>query len=186
MTTLDLVILVVAGGSLIVGFMRGIIVQLGSLGGIVAAWLLCRIGAPVLAARFAAEGQAPDYLDTVLANVILFIVGYLGVRIICHFFKRVTHALKLGFFDRLGGAAFSLFEWMLVLSLGLNLWLVLRPAYNYSEHSTLGDGKVAPAVVELAPAVLGYAFSDDEQESDAAGDSNRSETPGDKAPAVSR
>lgn len=169
MTSLDIIILVVFAGSVILGYYRGVIVQAGAVGGLILATILCRIGASWLAARIAGQDGCPDYFDTVLANVILFIAGYLAVRVVCHFFKKVTHALKLGMIDRLAGAVFSLFQWMMVLSLALNFWLVVSPQTDFAQHSRLGNGKAVGAVVELAPAVLGWAFDSDGCE-DGAGD----------------
>ena len=93
-----------------------------------------------------------------LANVILFIAGFLGVKAVAHFFKSVTHALALGGLDRVAGALFSLFEWMLVLSLLLNLWLVIKPQTDIHALSTLGNGHAIEAIVNLAPKLLGYAL----------------------------
>ena len=94
----------------------------------------------------------------VVAKVIVFIAGYLGVRAVASLFKKMTHALALGGLDRLGGAVFSLFQWMLVLSLLINLWLVIKPGASLAELSTLANGHAAPAIARLAPALLGWAL----------------------------
>ena len=46
---------------------------------------------------------------------------------------------------------------MLVLSLALNFWLVLSPDTSYARLSHLAGGRVALFIVELGPAVLGWA-----------------------------
>ena len=164
MTTLDIIILIIFVGSVAWGFRKGIIVQAGALGGLIFGVVLCRLAAGWLAGEIAgvhgaeADGPAPSYVDFVLANVILFIAGFLGVKAVAHFFKSVTHALALGGLDRVSGALFSLFEWMLVLSLLLNLWLVIKPQTNIHALSTLGNGHAIEAIVNLAPKLLGYAL----------------------------
>lgn len=158
MTTLDVLIMVVFVGAVAIGFMRGIIVQVGSLAAILFAVLLCRLGGMELA-QFLSGHEAPDTFQVVLAKVILFIAGYLSVRVIAGLIKRTTHALQLGIVDRLAGVVFSVFEWMLVLSLALNLWLVIKPDPPVERLSTLANGKAAPAIVELAPKVLGWCIS---------------------------
>ncbi|MDE7120531.1 MAG: CvpA family protein [Muribaculaceae bacterium] len=154
MNTLDIVILVIFVASVAIGYWRGVIVQAGSIGAVVAGIVLCRLGGMWLATRLAgADGV--DYLDRVLACVILFVAGYAGVWFLSRLIKRITHALALGVVDRLAGALFSLFEWMLVLSLALNFWLVVKPETDYGAMSALAGGKAVAFVVKLAPAVLG-------------------------------
>lgn len=157
MTTLDVIILVVFVGAVAVGFYRGVIVQVGAVAAILFAVFLCRVGGYPLA-EFIAGDEAPSELDVVVAKVIAFVIGYLGVRVVASLFKKVTHSLSLGGVDRLAGVVFSLFQWMLVLSLLINLWLVIKPDASLSEMSTLANGHAAPAIVRLAPAVLGWVI----------------------------
>lgn len=157
MTTLDVIILAVFAGSVAYGFYRGVIVQVGAVAAILFAVVLCRLGGYPLAEFIAGDGE-PSSIDVVVAKVIVFVAGYLGVRVVASLFKKVTHSLSLGGLDRLGGAVFSLFQWMLVLSLLLNLWLVIKPDASLAEMSTLANGYAAPAIVRLAPAVLGWAL----------------------------
>ena len=152
MTTLDVIILAVFVGSVAYGFYRGVIIQVGAVAAIVFAVVACRLGGYPLA-EFIAGGDAPSSLDVVVAKVIVFIAGYLGVRAVASLFKKMTHALA-----RLGGAVFSLFQWMLVLSLLINLWLVIKPGASLAELSTLANGHAAPAIARLAPALLGWAL----------------------------
>lgn len=144
-------------GAVAVGFYRGVIVQVGAVAALLFAVVLCRAGGLPLARFIAGEGE-PSSLDLVVAKVIAFIVGYLAVRAVASLFKKVTHALSLGGLDRLAGVVFSLFQWMLVLSLLLNLWMVIKPDASLSEMSTLANGHAAPAILRLAPAVLGWAL----------------------------
>lgn len=157
MTALDVIILIVFVGAVAYGFYRGVIVQVGAVAAVLFAVVLCRLGGYPLA-EFIAGNEAPSSLDVVVAKVIVFIVGYVGVRVVASLFKKATHALSLGGLDRIGGVVFSLFQWMLVLSLLINLWLVIKPEPPLSELSTLANGHAAPAIARLAPAVLGWAL----------------------------
>lgn len=157
MTTLDIIILIVFVGSVALGFYYGLLKQVGSLGGLIAGIVLCRLGSDWLTAAIAGA-SAPTYTDIVLAHLILFLIGFCCVKAIAHFCRQLTHALSLGIVDRLGGVVFCLFEWMLVLSLVLNLWLLIKPQTSIAALSTLANGHAAPAIVALAPKVLGWAF----------------------------
>lgn len=156
MTTLDIVLLIVFVVSVVLGFRKGMMVQAGSLGGILLGVVLCHLFGDRCAALIAGT-QSPTYVDCVLANIIIFIAGYLSVRAVAHFFKKLTHALALGGLDRLGGAVFSLFQWMLALSIVLNLWHMVKPTTNFLALSTLGNGHAIEAVMSLAPGLLGWA-----------------------------
>ena len=72
--------------------------------------------------------------------------------------RGVTHALQIGFLDRVAGALFCLFEWMVVLSLALNLWVIVKPTADVCKHSTIFNGHAVEAVMGLAPKVLGWAM----------------------------
>ncbi len=157
MTTLDIIILIVFAGSVLIGFRSGLLKQVGSLGGLVAGVVLCRLGSAWLTAIIAGP-DAPTYTDIVLAHLILFIAGFCCVKTVAHFCRQLTHALSLGIVDRLGGVVFCLFEWMLVLSLILNLWLLIKPQTSIASLSTLANGHAAPAIVALAPKLLGWAL----------------------------
>jgi hypothetical protein len=47
---------------------------------------------------------------------------------------------------------------MLVMSLLLNLWLIIKPQTSLHSLSTLGNGHAIEAIVAFAPKLLGYAL----------------------------
>lgn len=101
MTTLDVIILAVFAGSVAYGFYRGVIVQVGAVAAILFAVVLCRLGGYPLAEFIAGDGE-PSSIDVVVAKVIVFVAGYLGVRVVASLFKKVTHSLSLGVSTGLG------------------------------------------------------------------------------------
>ncbi len=163
MTTLDIIILIVALSSAFMGWRKGIVLQLGSFAGIVAGVVACRVGGDWLTALL--QSSDPEvvtpgehYFYTVLARVILFIAGYFLIKIVARFLRGVTHALHIGVVDRLAGALFSLFAWMMVLSLAINFWLVVKPQTDIHRISHLGNGHAIETITALAPAALGWAM----------------------------
>ena len=99
------------------------------------------------------------YLTRMLAGVILFIGGFVAVRLVAHFCRALTQALCLGFLDRIAGALFCLAEWLLVMSLMLNFWTVIKPQTDWGALSTLGNGHAIEFVLALAPKLLGWAVA---------------------------
>lgn len=160
MSAIDIIIIVVFIGAVIYGYWKGVIVQIGSLAGILLGILACRLFGPWLADLLGGatgESQSLDmsYVNGVVANVILFILGFICAKLVARIIKTVTTAVKLSLVDKLLGVIFCLFEWFLILSILLNVWQVLRPGTNIIASSTLGNGRAARAVIDLAPAVLG-------------------------------
>lgn len=171
MTTVDTIITIVVLGAAFLGYRKGLVMQLASLGAVVAAIIGCRLWGAELANLFAGPQPAEEatmqgtavalgrhYLATVLGRAVLFSAIFIGVRVVARFCRSVTRAMHIGFLDRAGGALFCAFEWLLGLSLVFNLWLVLRPGASIHSLSTMFNGHAGEAIVELAPTVLGYAL----------------------------
>lgn len=154
---IDILIVVVFIISLIYGVRRGVVVQLGSVGGVLLGIVACHLFCDDLAKLLA--GSNPDandaYISGVFAAVILFITAYFLARIVAHLIKGITHTLRLSALDRIGGAVFSIFEWFFVFSLLLNIWQAFRPDIDVTKDSKIADGRAAAAVVDFAPKVLG-------------------------------
>lgn len=155
MTRFDILLLVIALIALAIGFHRGIITQIGSLAGIIVGIILSRITAPWVAQLIAGDA-IPSYPETVVAHILMFVVGFLGCWALARLFRSLTHALHLGFIDRLAGALFTLLEWLLILSLALNLYLALRPETDISTFSSLADGQAFILLRNLAPTLTGW------------------------------
>lgn len=162
MTTLDIIVLIIFVGALILGARKGIILQVGSLGGIVLGVIACRLACGDVAQWLENQGYigadaVSHNMHVVLANVVVFVVVYLGAQLIAHLFKTITHALALGFVDRLAGAVFSAFKWMLALSLVFNLWLLMSPKTDFASLCPLANGHAIETILALGPCLLGWA-----------------------------
>lgn len=171
MTTVDTIITIVVLGAAFLGYRKGLVMQLASLGAVVAAIVGCRLWGAEVADIFAGPQPTEEatlqgtamalgrhYLATVLGRAVLFSAIFIGVRVVTRFCRSVTRAMHIGFLDRIGGALFSCFEWLLGLSLIFNLWLVIRPSANIHTISTMFNGHAGEAIVEFAPMVLGYCL----------------------------
>jgi membrane protein required for colicin V production len=106
MSLFDLFLIAILAYSTIVAFIRGIILELFSLGGLIAgiliaSWNYSRIA--IYLERFIATpatAQIIAFLVTVI--VVMVLSALLGKAL-----NRTAHAIGLGFFDRLLGAAFG-------------------------------------------------------------------------------
>lgn len=163
MATLDIIILVVFVCALIYGFWRGLTVQFGSLLGLIIGVLACRLfgewGAEMVHSLMPHTSESPEvaeYVSSVVANVVLFSVGYILTKIIASAVKAVVDALFMGFVDRVLGALFAAFMWLLVMSICLNVWQMFVTSSVIS-GCRMANGLPARAVMDLAPTVFGFS-----------------------------
>lgn len=155
MSILDILILVVLFGGLAYGFHKGLVTQLGSLGGVILGVIVCQLlGTSV--ADFAQQLFSPSYTTRVVSVILLFIIVYVAVRLIARLINTVFKTLHLKVFDRIAGALFVAFKWMLVLSFLLNLYATFFSAGNIQAKSSLANGNVIQAVLDIAPNTLGW------------------------------
>ncbi|MDE7155240.1 MAG: CvpA family protein [Muribaculaceae bacterium] len=162
MSTLDIIILAVLIGSAAYGFIKGIVVQVGAIAAVVFGILADRLFGDA-ATRFVGRllGNLSDspalshYITTIIAYVALFALVYLLTRAMTHFVKTMVRSLFMGTLDRFLGALFSVFQWMLILSILLNVWQIADSSKNIVAMSNLGHGQVARAILDFAPAIFG-------------------------------
>jgi len=102
----DWFLIIILAWSTIMAFIRGLLLELFGLGGLVAGILLASWNYPALAAIL-------GHLITArpVANVVAFLLIAVAVMIVCALIGKALHhtadAIGLGFFDRLLGAVFG-------------------------------------------------------------------------------
>ncbi len=166
MSVIDIIIVVVFVGAIAYGLYKGLIAQLGSLGGVVLGVIACRVwGEEVsrwvgtILPDMASSSHTAAYVNTVIGNVALFLAVFLLTVLIAKLLKSLTNALSLGVFDRLLGAIFGLLKWFLVFSMLLNLWDVLFPGSSLIKSSEIAGGLAIKAILDLAPTLFGSVVS---------------------------
>lgn len=164
MGILDIIILLTLVISGVYGCWKGIVVQIGSLAGVVVGILSCRLFGVWLTGWcnqhiFSGMGDAntAHYVSLVVAYVTLFIVGYAVTRLLARLVQTVAKSLNLTVIDRILGAVFSIFQWMLVLSILINICTVIF-SFNVLKYAELAHGAVGRAVADLLPVVMGFSY----------------------------
>jgi uncharacterized membrane protein required for colicin V production len=153
MALLDIVIFVMVVGGGFLGWRRRFTGQLGSIAGVVLGMALCRVVAPGLAEHFNQPGDSVQQrlLHTVLIYLLIGTVSYVGVRMVVRVTRTVLHAMHLCTLDRAAGALFSVFQWLLGLSVVLNVWLAIFP----DGELRTSNRDVVDGVLSIAPMVFG-------------------------------
>ncbi|MCM1336064.1 MAG: CvpA family protein [Candidatus Amulumruptor caecigallinarius] len=136
MNFLDIVIIIMLLGGLVVGFRKGLVASLGALLAVALACVACHL---------LGSGRG------VPANILIFVVAYVTVLLLSRMLRTVIHAVALGFVDRAAGALFVAFEYMLGLSLLLNLFLWLRSLADASPPAFMATSRWGDSLVALMP-----------------------------------
>jgi membrane protein required for colicin V production len=106
MNLFDWFLVILLAYSTIAAFVRGFLLELFSLGGLIAGILLASWNYRALSALFSRV-----ITTAYIANIIAFLLIAIGVMILCAVIGKVlhqtAHAIGLGFFDRLLGAGFG-------------------------------------------------------------------------------
>lgn len=161
MSSIDLLIIVVFAGSILFGIHKGLIAQLGILGGIAAGIIACRLAGDTMASLIATltnarPGDPTDaYIDSMAANILIFAVVFGVVVWLSMMMRKIASTLCLSVVDRVAGMLFSLFSWLLALSLLMNIWQVANPDVNLSSKGRLNDGRAVRSMMDFAPDILG-------------------------------
>lgn len=153
MSVPDILILAVLGVGAVLGFNRGIVMQLGQIVAVIAGIVLSRLFGPELSAVFAGGHGAESSVNYVCGYVTVFILGYGIALLLFRIIRSTVHGVKLGIIDRLAGAVFKAAQWLLILSLALNVYFLVTG----DEGRFRQPGKPwRAAAVDFAPALLGY------------------------------
>ena len=159
MNTLDLVVLVIIVISAIYGYYKGVLSQLGSVAGVFFGIICCRLFGDTfskfLTNTFADSTSAAattEFLNNVIAHVLVFVLAYLSMRIVASMMSKILSTIKLGVVNRVAGAIFAPIQWLVILSLLLNVWIAISPDTKLVSSSA---GVATDVVVNLAPDVFG-------------------------------
>jgi membrane protein required for colicin V production len=136
MNLFDWFLIAILAWSTIIAFMRGIILELFSLGGLIAGILLASWNYNQLAVFLQRLITTPA-----TAKIVAFFLIIVGVMILSTLLgkalNRTAHAIGLGFFDRLLGATFGLARGCLFAIAILMSVAAFRPHSTWAENSRL-------------------------------------------------
>ncbi|MDE5643449.1 MAG: CvpA family protein [Muribaculaceae bacterium] len=148
MNAFDILLVVLLAAAALRGYFKGIIAMAASVVGVVAGVAACRLLAHEVAGWFGTEAT-----DLIVANVLIFVVVYLGCFLLGRLLHSLFRALRLTIVNRLCGAAFCVAGVALALSLLMNLWHLASPTTAPASASTEG---LRGIIYNVAPALLGY------------------------------
>ena len=149
MNYVDFTILLIAVVGFLYGLIKGVIRQVGSLGGFIAGIVVARFFGSSFSALLREMFDLPEGVSRVIAYSLLFLIVYIICVQLMRLIHHITHHVALGWLDRLAGALFGAVKYLVILSIVLNLVHIidpkgkLIPEYGY----TL---RVAPLLFSMA------------------------------------
>lgn len=157
MLLVDILIVALAAWGAWRGYRGGLMAGLGSLAGLVAGVVACRLLADVAYAVMcrhtdAASWPAAPYTGMTAACVAVFVPVWAAYAVAGRALRGLLSALWLGPLDRIGGALFGAVKWMFAVSVVLNVCYMAAP---YGSLFSGGHSVLLRVAMELAPAVWG-------------------------------
>jgi membrane protein required for colicin V production len=113
-SAVDWILLAVLGLSLLLGMWRGIIQEVLSLVGWVAAFYVSQMYAPLAAAWLPMDGSS-QMLRYAAGFVVVFVAVLVGTALVSWVIKKLVSAVGLGSLDRLLGSLFGLMRGVVIL-----------------------------------------------------------------------
>ena len=114
LTAVDWILLAVLGLSMLLGLWRGLVQEVLSLAGWVAAFFVAQIYAPQAAAWLPMEGSS-QMLRYAAGFVVVFIAVLIATVLVSFVIKKLVSAVGLGPLDRLLGSLFGLLRGLVIL-----------------------------------------------------------------------
>lgn len=161
MSYIDITILVLVVLGIIIGWMKGLVSQVSSICGIVLGLIACNLfgswATDVLKLIIpeAAKWPAASVTVSATAHIVLFVVVFLSVLLAGTLIRSIVTSLHLGIIDKVGGAAFCSFKYLLYLSIVLNLWYIVKPQSDTFATTHSMNNKPFELVMDMAPFTLG-------------------------------
>jgi len=155
----QILIVGVALYSVISGFRRGMLRQLGSVAGVVVGALADHAFHDAIFQALGGDASGDlmrSFFLSTLVSSLIFITFYCALTFVSGLVLRVVSLIPGGMLGSISGALWSLFKSMLLLSLCYNLFLGLSGNEALLKCGRDSDGNLAGAVLELAPAVLDF------------------------------
>ncbi len=151
MNALDIFFVVALGFFLFRGIYRGLVLEVASIGGLIAGFLAAnRFYMDVY--PWVQEIINNETWAQIISYLSIFLVSMAAVALLAFFLRNLLRMLMLGWLDRLGGGLLGFIKAGLICCIALMLLTVFLPA----EHSLVADSQIAPYIFELSESLAGY------------------------------
>lgn len=162
-----LIVLIVAGFSLVGGFRSGFTSQTASFLGLIFGAVCARVFSAEFsdsfqwASLFTVSEDIGPYAANLVCSVIVYCVVFAFFSLFSWILRNALSVIPKGMFNRLLGAFFALAKNLLWVSIFFNLILCFNNQNALLEYERAADGNLVSSVMALAPALLGCYGAED-------------------------
>lgn len=154
---IDIIVGAILAYGLVHGYHKGIMQQLGALGGLIVAILFANLFAPLFENLLNQFDFAGPRITHQLAYLISFLVLLFGCNLLARLLKKTLLMLHLGWFDRITGCIFCFFKYLLVISALLNLYTILSQGDKQVVPQIPQEARLSQMVMKVAPVVIDWS-----------------------------
>jgi membrane protein required for colicin V production len=149
MTTLDFVLLAIVAACAILGFVKGFVLRIGSLVGVVLGVILA-LKYGTAAGEYLKPLISSDPVRGILGPFLVFLVTYLGLALISNSVHKLVHMARLGCLNRLAGALVG----VATAAIPLGVALLLAAAYIPPARPPIAKSQVAVHLMKGAQTLI--------------------------------
>ena len=154
MSSLDFLFLIVLGIGLVMGIIKGAIMQMATLVGIVLGIYLAYLFYKPFAAILVNSFHFSNQVAVPVAFLILFVAGGIGLYIVGWLLAKIFKAASLSWFDRLAGGVLGMLKMALVLGIFLNLYTSAHDKITGKETEKSSHSMLYNSIKELPNMIL--------------------------------
>lgn len=164
MSALDITLLVIMVYAIIRGIMKGLVMEVASLVGIVVSLFVAKNFGESLMGKIVAFFGIETEVNSIVSFVIVFILAMILVRFLAIMISKLVKFAMLGWLDKLLGAIASLVKCLLILGAMLYSFDKVNNFIHFVSPETLAKSKLYEPVKSMAHIVF-PSESDKEEES---------------------
>lgn len=157
MNYIDFIIVLVALIGALYGLIKGVLRQLGSLGGFVVGVLVSRLFGGSFASLLQQMFDLPAGVSRIAAYSLLFLLVYLICLQLMRLIHHITHQVALGWLDRLVGGLFGALKYLVIFSILLNLVHIIDPKMRMLSAREVSSSHLYGYALRIAPALFAIA-----------------------------
>jgi len=139
MNTLDILLLIPLAYGLINGFIKGFFKEIASLLGIILGIYAARIWALNVSDWLSTWLDYSEKVLVPISYILIFLIVAIGLNVIAFMLEKLMKFASLGWINKLGGAAFGLLKFALILSILLSAFTMLNSHIKLVEKETLEE-----------------------------------------------
>ncbi|MEF3254433.1 MAG: CvpA family protein [Deferribacterales bacterium] len=148
----DITLLIIIAIFTVKGYFKGLIWELLRIAGIILAYLFSH-NFYIYFAKFLQFLGFSKEMSKIFGYFILFITIFIGIVVLSYFLKKFFKAIKLGWVDTFGGAAFGFLKSVVILSLILSFLISIIPS-NSGLYKTVMQSNVSSKIVAINPFIM--------------------------------